>query len=1213
MPPKKANINTSKWPPSFQRLYRLFVQINTHLTFLSSHSRTTIPTFELLQKLNPDINTLDLTLIKGLLPDKHVAYKYVDENQLMLSMAEKVEYSRSHGYKQGNASSMDDAFEQVANNHGLSSSNQLLVFDFQDTRMHGIGGVVKGGRAKRRKVEQNDTNNDFFLSSADLAFSPLTQIQLTRMINSRSDNFKEILKAYLDGFSEEEVSQDIPMQKLVAKYEPLIPQPPVLNDPVEQLEHSHKIVDRKSKPTLDEMLIVLKQEPFYKGQIEQVCTLTPAQKAMKVPLGDFEGHIYNIHPELRDALYNYKGIDIYKDLYSHQADALKTLLQPNSFGRHVIVSTATASGKSLIYQIPVLNEILWDITNGKKTRSTTAFFIFPTKALAQDQKRHLEEFISYLPTNEKRKIIVQTYDGDTASRDRNFVRSFADIVFTNPDTIHASVLPNHLGYSDSSGWIPFLRSLKFIVVDELHVYKGTFGIQVSYVMTRLLRITEKLKNGVNDITFVSCSATISNPVAHFRAVCAIPKCDQVVHVANDGSPCSERKLVVWNPPALMNKKGQIQSTLKSSMTIESTVSNTLIPRVGIVAESARLLVHLLSNLSEIKVIVFCPIRVVCELLMNEVRHLLRSSDHTERALLNEHDIMSYRGGYSKEDRRVIEQKMFTGQLRAIVATNALELGIDLSDLDIVITCGFPISKSHMHQQFGRAGRARDSKGSLAIFVAGPTPIDQYYLSNYKDILDKNSYEDLCVDGLLDLGSYHLTLEQHMQCAAFEDPLDIVEDLKWFAPDGSTGKANAFVKICQERLLKDNTGKYRTSPNFLPWPSDLVTIRAIEETSFAVVDITNGRNIVIEEVESSRTNFTLYEGGIFLHQGFPYLVREFNADQKFAKVERVNVDWTTSQRDFTDMDPMEAQYVKQLYPPNSAVPSDIPVFLGLVKTTIKVFGFFKLNRRNEILEAVDVKNSPVIIINKGFWVDIGSEVIDIINKKQLSPAAGIHAASHAIINILPVFINGTVDTSSKSYYSGVGEAELVTECKAPEKEFARRESNRKRPARLIFNDSKGGELGSGMSAKAFEYFDEILQTTFDKVRNCECEWGCPLCIAPKFCKERSIVMSKPAALLILASLLGYDLNEFQEQVQDGPEQNMPAITIETIESGPSTVKFSKDVEIISVRKARHPLNPKVEVKEESAVNKEGENTNNHGSPDDSPPTSSTVEIKQECDN
>lgn len=1181
------------WPLSFNKLLKKFTQINTHLTFLSSHSRSTIPTYNLLNNLNSDISKLDLAIISYLLPSGDVCYKYVDENQVMVSFAEKVQFDWQTGYKQKEAPTMDEVYEEASGlkrKHTDVEGNQLLIFEFTDVKTHGIGGIIAKNKGwKKHKPPAVSENPAFFLSNKDLSMSSLTQVQLLNIIKSRNEKFKACIQVYLDDFTMEQLSTNISMEQLEDISANLIPQPPNMQDPVQEMAGKKKKVfssDALTKPTPDEMIAVLKEKDFYKDQIVAVETLTRPQEAKfcSLPLDSVNGEQI-VHPELEQALLDYKNISITEGLFSHQSSALKELMF-SSPAKNVIVSTSTSSGKSLIYQLPIINDILWDISNGisEKKRSTTAFFVFPTKALAQDQKRHLQDFLNLLPSNCKRKIIVDTYDGDTNSKSRNFIRNFADIIFTNPDTIHASILPNHdmTGYDDISGWNDFLLSLKYIVMDELHVYKGTFGVHVSFVMSRLHRIKHLINSRDtagfgNQLKFISCSATILNPISHFRTVCALPITEEVYHVYEDGSPMSEKKLIIWQPTALMNKRGESQTTLSSATSLASPIRNPFIARENIIPALAKVLVQLLVKLPSVKVIVFCPIRQVCELMMKEVRNLLASAPSSNSSV-SEHDIMSYRGGYSKSDRRQIETKMFTGQLRAIIATNALELGIDLSDLDVVITAGFPALKLNLHQQFGRAGRGSSSKGSLAIFVASASPVDQYYVNNPLELCDKLTYEDLCVEGLMSSSLNQLIMEMHLQCAAFEQPIVLENDAKWFTFHQSKKEKDMFIKLCQDRLRKDTNGKYCTNIKYLPRPSENVSIRAIEETNYAVVDITNGRNIVIEEIEALRTSFTLYEGAIFLHQGFPYLVKEFNTDDHFAKVIRVKVDWVTLQRDFTDVDPQEVEVIKCLQPPKSEK-ADIPIFFGKIETTIIVFGYFKVNRRSEILEAVEVNNPPVKYLSKGFWVDIPKNAISIIEEKNLSPPAGIHAAQHAILNILPLFINGGATTNANARFSSnIGEAELSTECKAPEKEFARRESKRKRPARLIFHDSKGGPHGSGVAMKTFEHIDEILYTTYLRVQSCVCEWGCPLCVAANFCKEQLLVMSKPAAILILGALCGLDLSVIKDQVADGPEANMPKISVETIQAGGSHVKFSRDVEILEVRKANKPLKPVVKIEE-----------------------------------
>ncbi|KAI5954282.1 HRQ1 [Candida jiufengensis] len=1088
--PLQDSANTSKspspitddWSPFFQRLVKIFHEINTHLTFLSSHSRSIIPSIQLIQKLNNTITETDLAIIKFLFPEDEVFFDYVDENQIMVSFMEEVKVGKK-GYDQKPVADRYDEDKPT-------NSKQLLIFDFQDVKIHGIGKMVKGRKklkGHKPKGFEETRRQSFFLNDTKSAIVPLEQVNLTKMIQGRDSRFKKYLESYIQLYGED--AED----KLIKRALPLIPEEPNLNDIVEILEGRENVIEEKNLMTSDDMIAALKNSKSYGDQITAIHQLNYESPARYKDPPQF-------HPELEELIFS--NVD---SLYTHQAEALHALLD-ESTNSHVIVSTSTASGKSFIYQLPVLNSILWDITNGLKGRKTTALFIFPTKALAQDQIRHFQEFLNQLPSNSRRPIIINTYDGDTPFAERNRISKESDILFTNPDTIHASILPNN----KFDNWADFMRALKYVVVDELHIYKGTFGINVGYVMARLQRIKHKFDSSFK---FISCSATINNPTNHFKTVCAIPDSDNVIHVSDDGSARCEKKLLIWNPPVLMNQRGEKGPADSSS---------NLIPRVSMVSESARLLLTLLTELKGIKVIIFCPIRVVVESVMREIRYLLQNS--YSKCGIDQSEIMSYRGGYSKSDRRIIEKKMFEGQLRAIVATNALELGIDLSDLDVVITCGFPMSKSNLHQQFGRAGRAKNAKGSLAIFVVGRSPVDQYYLENSEELVH-NTYEDLCVDSLRDMEHGSLILERHLQCAAYEDPIDVNDDYRWFSHGRSFKE---FEKILNEHLLKDIGEKYVTNTKYLPKPSKLVPIRAIDDTTVAVVDITNGRNIVIEEVEWQRTTFTIYEGGIFLHQGQSYLVKEFNSDQKYAKVERVNVDWTTSQRDYSDVDPEEVELVKPL----ATKAIDLPVFFGIIKVTMRVFGFFKVNRKEEILEVVEVDNPPVISYAKGCWLNIPRLAIDIIIAKKLSAAGGIHAAEHAIMNMLPIHIN-----TSKSN-TNMGDFEMGTECKAPTKEFKSTESTRKRPARLIFYDTKGNRSGSGFSYKTFECIDELLQTTFDRIKHCQCQWGCPLCVVGNTCREQSIVISRPASLIVIASLLGIDLLELANELPDGPEPGLP---------------------------------------------------------------------------
>ncbi|CAH6720216.1 ATP-dependent helicase Hrq1p [[Candida] jaroonii] len=1146
----------TQWPQFLQRLGKIFSEINAHLTFLLSHSRSTIPSFDHFRKLNPSVTQYDLAIIKYFLPKSDVFYEYVDKEQLFSPGG--IFYTEEKGYHMNKPDTMDAVYESLSKDQ---LPDQVLIFTFEDMKIDNIAAFANNTRRNIRR--QNTETNDFF-NHTDLTTQKLSHSQLLPIIRTRSEKFNLGVTTFIrdnDGLNVDELFL---MDKLEQLAQDFIPKRMELLDPVSQINKRRKIVpDRDTFLTSEDMVKVLKKSKIYQDQIIFQDTFTQAKEAQFKPLDlDF----FNIHPALVYAIKSYKGIDIEHQLYSHQTDALEALLDDSV--NHVITSTPTSSGKSMIYQIPILNDILWDMENDDgrtKTRQSTAIFVFPTKALAQDQKKHLDDLINHLP-EVKYRIIVDTYDGDTEGKAKAGIRHTADIIFTNPDTIHASILPNHDGLNyahGNNGWDKFLGGLKYVVMDEIHVYKGSFGVNVGYVMARLQRVLATMDH--QPLRFISSSATVLNPIDHFRIVCAIPSQESVVHVSNDGSASCDKQLLIWQPPPLMNKRGEVLSTHTE---FSNTTNNpNFIPRVNVVYESARLLLSLLSGSPHLKLIAFCPIRKVTETLMKEVRTLLGQSNFSNCGI-DERDIMVYRGGYSKQDRRDIENKMFTGELRALIATNALELGVDLSYLDVVITCSFPISKMNMHQQFGRAGRGSKAKGSLAIFVPGGVPVDQYYVEHPQEILDKTSYEDLCVKGLIDSDMHRLIMENHLQCAAFELPLTL-EDSKWFCHGSKDPKKiQFFEETCKKKLNTDKLGRYRTDPSFLPWPPEKVAIRAIETPGYAVVDITNGRDIVIEEVEESRTSFTLYEGGIFLHQGLPYLVKEFNTEKKFAKVVRVTVDWTTQQRDFTDVDPYEIEYVRCLS--GNEDQSDIPAYFGKILTTIIVFGFFKVNKKGEILEAVEVKNPPVKYKSKGFWLDIPRKALDAIETKNLSKAGGIHAAQHLIMNILPIFIGGNVETDPNTRFTG-GQSELITDCKAPEKEFAQRQTSRVRPGRLIFHDAKGGSQGSGVSAKTFEHVDEILVCAYDRIRHCDCEWGCIQCVTPNFCKEGGLVMSKPAAYIILGYLVGRNLEELMEEVVDGPEPNLPDIKVDTIEPATTVVKMSPDIEIVEVKRAE-PLKP-----------------------------------------
>ncbi|EMR61811.1 putative dead deah box helicase protein [Eutypa lata UCREL1] len=470
-------------------------------------------------------------------------------------------------------------------------------------------------------------------------------------------------------------------------------------------------------------------------------------------------------------------------------------------------------------------------------------------------------------------------------------------------------------------------------------------------------------------------------------------------------------------------------------------------------------------------------------------------------------VMGYRGGYTAQDRRRIESEMFEGKLLGIVSTTALELGVDIGTLDCVITLGFPYTIANLRQQSGRAGRR--NKDSLSVLVGDCFPADQHYMQNPDELFTKPNCE-LQVD-LENM----LVLEGHIQCAAYEMPIRPVEDAQYFTQD--------LPQIAEERLVKDDLGYYHCHDRFRPVPSKFVAIRDTEDDHFAIVDITHGKNIVLEELEASRAFFTIYDGAIFLHQGNSYLVRDFQPDRQIAKVEKVKVEWTTQQRDFTDIDPVEIEAFHKI--PGSMSRA----FYGPIRISQHVFGYFKVDKNRRILDAIQVDNPPIIRHSKGLWLDVPQRALEILVDRRLHVAGAIHAAEHAVMSLMPNFVISMP-------------GDVRTECKNSHKEFARRETQRKRPARLTFYDAKGGVGGSGISTKAFEFIDSLLVQALDRVEHCHCEQGCPECVCSELCKEANQVMSKAGSAVILKSLLNMEIDI--EALPMGPEELSPA-GVETV--------------------------------------------------------------------
>ncbi|PON21237.1 DEAD/DEAH box helicase [Trichoderma gamsii] len=1021
------------WSDTFRDLEKAHKALNLVYTFCSSRKHV-ITTFDTLKSavechIKRTLSIADVAQMVALRPE---AMKFEYTNELMLqlntrgaqrddvfkssqsAMSQAPAHDSSVGGLTGNERLGDDTNDQVT-----SHEQEVLYLEFTDADLKRQVLDRETGEATRPTTK---------LRNEKLKMPVYGQKQMMQLIERRNQKFADSINEFLKSCINDVVD---PEEALRQKAEAYIPKPALKDIDANKLNES-AIPDAipHERGSISEIVLQIKQSPWYSGQI------VPDGHRVFEPQSPSYGSLnFLLSQDLVNALYNAKRIT---QFYTHQAEALNSLYE----GQNIVISTSTSSGKSLVYQLPVLHAL-------ERDRSSRAMYIFPTKALAQDQKRSLSDLLAFMPN--LNDVLVDTFDGDTPMSLRETIRDEAKIIFTNPDMLHLTILPQE------QRWRTFLKHLRFVVVDELHYYNGQLGSHVAFIMRRLRRICEAVGN--RHVQFISCSATVANPEEHFKLIFGV---SNVRLIDYDGSPSGRKEFLCWNTP--FREPGDPTSG-----------------RGNAKFECARIFCALL--LRGVRIIAFCRVRAQCEVLTSAIKQELRELGRPECTNL----VMGYRGGYTARDRRKIEAEMFEGKLLGIVATTALELGIDIGTLDCVLTWGFPYTIANLRQQSGRAGRR--TKDSLSILVGDSFPTDQHYMNNPDELFSKPNCE-LRVD-LKDI----LVREGHIQCAAYEMPIRQNEDVQYFGND--------LPKICLERLVEDEVGYFHCHDRFRPNPAQYVAIRDTEDEHYAIIDITNEKNEVLEELEASRATFTIYDGAIFLHQGNTYLIRDFLPDQKMAKVERVHVEWTTMPRDYTDIDPIEIEAIRAI----SGSPCH--AYYGSIKIQQTVFGFFKVDKKGRIIDAVHVDNPPVIRYSKGMWIDIPRQVLEILQDLALNAAAAIHAAEHVIMSLLPAFVISLP-------------GDVRTECKVALKEFATKETKRKRPARLTFYDAKGGINGSGVSTKAFDHIDHLLERALKRVEECSCQQGCVECVASEICKYSNEVISKVGCLIILRSLLGADI-------------------------------------------------------------------------------------------
>ncbi|MFC1941596.1 DEAD/DEAH box helicase [Chloroflexota bacterium] len=751
----------------------------------------------------------------------------------------------------------------------------------------------------------------------------------------------------------------------------------------------------------------LESQPTYKGQIAHNEHI-PSRQADYAELDD------PLAAELQGCLDRH-GLS---PLYSHQADAVNRARR----GKNVMVATSSASGKTLCYNIPVLQAVLTE-------PRSRALYLFPTKALAQDQLRGLHEMFCpcLLPVEE-----VATFDGDTPRSERAGIRKRGRIILTNPDMLHVGILPNH------QSWSGLLRHLRYVVIDEAHIYRGVFGSHVACVLRRLRRLCSLYGSNPQ---FIFSSATIANPGEHAEGLVGLP-CEVV---NNDGSPRGRKDFVFWNPPLIDEAK-----SVRYSANYETTNIFT-----ELVSQGTRTLA-------------FTRTRRLTELIYVYSKKRLEEVSYALTKL-----IMPYRAGYLPEDRRKIEQELFGGKLLGVVATNALELGIDSGGLEATILDGYPGSIASTWQQAGRSGRSQGE--SLSFLVALDNPLDQYFM-RHPDYFFQTGFENVLVNP----GNPYI-LRDHLLCAAWEWPLNNYDD-RFFSPELSQERE---ALEGQGRLRKRNQRWY-LSPS-ISYPAQAINIRSSSGENIAVVDVATGS--MLETVETSVAFFQIHPGAIYLHQGESYLVTKLDLTNLVAYAEPTWVNYYTVTKELHDLRVVKEKQGKTL--------GQVNVHVGDVEVTVSVVGFKKKRQfTEEVIGDESLDLPPQTFSTVALWFDLPPQAFSRVADANLDLAGGLHAAEHAAIGILPLFAlcdRNDIGGVSTPLHPDTGRAQI-----------------------FIYDAYPGG---IGIAEKGFDMITELWEAALRVIAECPCRDGCPSCVQSPKCGNNNKPLDKEAAKVILKGLLG----------------------------------------------------------------------------------------------
>jgi DEAD/DEAH box helicase domain-containing protein len=738
-------------------------------------------------------------------------------------------------------------------------------------------------------------------------------------------------------------------------------------------------------------------------------------------------------PRLARALRT-RGIE---QLYTHQADAIAHALA----GRHAVIVTPTASGKTLCYNAPVLQSILTD-------PSSRALYLFPTKALAQDQLAELHQLAELVGGEGGGEIGVFTYDGDTPQDARRAVRARAHVVLSNPDMLHSGILPHH------PRWAKLFENLKFVVIDELHAYRGVFGSHLGNIIRRLQRVCRHY--GSNP-TFICSSATIANPRELAERLVGAP----FEEIRKSGAPRGEKFFLFVNPPVVNAQLGIRRSYL---------------------AESRRVVIEFLKR--GLQAIVFAQSRLATELLTTYLKDAFEGPPGASDV------IRGYRGGYLPLHRREIERGLRNGDVRCVVSTNALELGIDIGALDVSVLAGYPGSIAATWQRAGRAGRR--SGRSAAVLVASSAPIDQFVVRNPEYFFGASPEH-----ALVNPDNLHILLD-HVKCAAFELPFTTADSF------GTINVQEVLAVLAEEGFVHVVDGTWQWTQE--SYPANAVSLRSVTSDNFVVIDTTNEER-VIGETDFTSGPSTLHEKAIYIVEGRLFQVERLDYDNRKAFVRAVECDYYTdaiTHTKVTILERFDQDQASGLGPQAQVDGADPTGALGLVPGAFapsachgevhvvsRVVGFKKIKfYTNENVGSGELELPEQQMHTTSYWLTIPSDVLAKLPESAADKRDGVVGLAFAMHNIAPMLLMCDRHDLGLSV-DGVnleGGARLGGQARGAKPEALSAE-----PVIFLFDNYPGG---IGLSEPLFSLNADLLARTRELIDTCPCESGCPSCVGPE---------------------------------------------------------------------------------------------------------------------